>query len=91
MSVTKKASHLAQEGFASEDIAALLDTTPAVVRTLLHRTQSGGKTLSLRLPDHTMSELEKRSAGKSMSAKSLAQIMLVKILKNSEGNNESHT
>jgi len=80
MSVTKKASHLAQEGFASEDIAALLQTTPAGVRTLLHRTQSGGKTLSLRLPDHTMSELEKRSAGKSMSAKSLAQIMLVKIL-----------
>jgi predicted transcriptional regulator len=80
MSVTKKASHLAQEGFASEDIAALLQTTPAVVRTLLHRTQSGGKTLSLRLPDHTMSELETRAAGKSMSAKSLAQIMLVKIL-----------
>ena len=91
MSVTKKAGDLAQEGFASEDIAALLQTTPAVVRTLLHRTQSGGKTLSLRLPDHIMLELEKRSAGKSMSAKSLAQIMLVKILKNSEENNESHT
>ena len=91
MSVTKKAGDLAQEGFAAEDIAALLQTTPAVVRTLLHRTKSGGKILSLRLPDHIMLELEKRSAGKSMSAKSLAQIMLVKILKNSEGNNESHT
>lgn len=80
MSVTKKAGDLALKGFAAEDIAALLDTTPAVVRTLLHRTKSGGKTLILRLPDHTMSELEKRSAGKSMSAKSLAQIMLVKTL-----------
>ncbi len=90
MSITKKAAIMADEGFASEDIAALLKTTPAVVRTLLHRTQSGGKTLSLRLPDHIMLELEKR-AGKSMSAKSFAQIMLVKILKNSEENNESHT
>jgi predicted transcriptional regulator len=80
MNTTKKAGDMAQEGFAAEDIAALLQTTPAVVRTLLHRTKSGGKPLYLRLPDHTMSELEKRSAGKSMSAKSLAQIMLVKIL-----------
>ncbi len=91
MSITKKAGDLAQEGFASEDIAALLQTTPAVVRTLLHRTQSGGKTLSLRLPDHIMSELEKRSAGKSMSAKSLAQIMLVKILQKTGGKNERNT
>ena len=80
MNTTKKAGDMAQEGFAAEDIAALLQTTPAVVRTLLHRTKSGGKPLHLRIPDDTLSELEKRSAGKSMSAKSLAQIMLVKIL-----------
>tara|TARA_R110000803_G_scaffold121095_2_gene189211 strand:+ start:640 stop:915 length:276 start_codon:yes stop_codon:yes gene_type:complete len=91
MSITKKAGDLAQEGFAAEDIAALLDTTPSVIRTLLHRTKSGGKTLILRLPDHIMSELEKRSGGKSMTAKSLAQIMLVKILQNSEENRERHT
>ena len=70
MSITKKAGDLAQEGFAAEDIAALLDTTPSVIRTLLHRTKSGGK---------------------SMTAKSLAQIMLVKILQNSEENRERHT
>jgi predicted transcriptional regulator len=95
MSATKKAGDMAQEGFAAEDIATMLQTTPAVVRTLLHRTKSGGKTLNLRLPDHLMSELEKKGASyqQPLTAKSIAQILLIRTLRqqNLEENNESHT
>ena len=57
MSITSKASAMADEGISAEDIAAKLGTTPAVIRVLIDRTNKNGRHLHIRLPDDVYDEV----------------------------------
>ncbi len=77
MSITQKAAIMADEGFAPEDIAVVLDTTPEVVRTVLDRKCANGVPVRLRLPDDVHASFGKRAEVAGCSVKTLAQMILI--------------
>ncbi len=77
MSITAKASAMANEGISAEDIAATLGTTPAVIRVLIDRTNSNGRHLHIRLPDDVYNELLAIAVENGFTVKTVAQMMLI--------------
>lgn len=77
MSITQKAAIMADEGFAAEDIAVVLDTTPEVIRTVLDRKCANGVPVRLRLPDDVHASFGKRAEVAGCSVKTLAQMILI--------------
>lgn len=77
MSITAKASAMANEGISAEDIAATLGTTPAVVRVLIDRTNSNGRHFHIRLPDDVYNELLAISVEAGCNVKTAAQMLLI--------------
>ena len=77
MSITQKASIMADEGFAPEDIAVVLGTTPEVIRTVLDRKSANGVPVRLRLPDDVYASFGKRAKAAGCSVKTLAQMILI--------------
>jgi predicted transcriptional regulator len=77
MSITAKASAMANQGISAEDIAATLGTTPAVVRVLIDRTNSNGRHLHIRLPDDVYDEILVTSVEAGFNVKTVAQVILI--------------
>ena len=77
MSITAKASAMADEGISAEDIAATLGTTPAVVRVLIDRTNNNGRHLHIRLPDDVYDEILAIAVEAECSVKTVCQMMLI--------------
>ena len=77
MSITAKASIMANEGIAAEDIANALDTTTEVVRAVIDRKYAGGTPLRLRIPNDVAASLEDRAQSAGCSIKTVAQMVLV--------------
>ena len=77
MSITAKASAMANDGMAAEDISAALGTTTAVVRTVIDRKYAGGTPLRLRIPNDVAASLEARAQSAGCSIKTVAQMVLV--------------
>lgn len=77
MSITAKASAMANEGISAEDIAATLGTTPAVVRVLIDRTNSNGRHLHIRLPDDVYDELLAIAVEAGCHVKTVCQMTLI--------------
>lgn len=77
MSITAKASAMADEGISAEDIAATLGTTPAVVRVLIDRTNSNGRHLHIRLPDDVYDEILAIAVEAGCNVKTVAQMTLI--------------
>ena len=77
MSITAKASVMANEGICAEDIAATLGTTPAVIRVLIDRTNSNGRHLHIRLPDDVYDEVLAIAVEAGCNVKTVAQMTLI--------------
>jgi predicted transcriptional regulator len=77
MSITAKASAMANEGISAEDIAATLGTTPAVIRVLIDRTNSNGRHLHIRLPDDVYDEILAIAVEAECNVKTVAQMILI--------------
>ena len=77
MSITSKASAMANEGISAEDIAATLGTTPAVVRVLIDRTNSNGRHLHIRLPDDVYDEILAIAVEAECNVKTVSQMILI--------------
>lgn len=77
MSITSKASAMADEGISAEDIAAKLGTTPAVVRVLIDRTNHNGRHLHIRLPDDVYDEILTIAVEAECNVKTVSQMMLI--------------
>ena len=77
MSITAKASAMANEGISAEDIAATLGTTPAVIRVLIDRTNSNGRHLHIRLPDDVYNELLAIAVEAGCNVKTVCQMTLI--------------
>ena len=77
MSITAKASAMANEGISAEDIAATLGTTPAVIRVLIDRTNSNGRHLHIRLPDDVYDEILAIAVEAGCNVKTVAQMTLI--------------
>ena len=84
MSITAKASAMANEGISAEDIAATLGTTPAVVRVLIDRTNSNGRHLHIRLPDDVYDEILAIAVEAGCNVKTVAQMMLIEEIRERE-------
>jgi orotate phosphoribosyltransferase-like protein len=77
MSITSKASAMADEGISAEDIAAKLGTTPAVIRVLIDRTNKNGRHLHIRLPDDVYDEILTIAVEAECNVKTVSQMMLI--------------
>ena len=77
MSITAKASVMANEGISAEDIAATLGTTPAVIRVLIDRTNKNGRHLHIRLPDDVYDEILTIAVEAECNVKTVSQMMLI--------------
>ncbi len=77
MSITAKASAMANEGMSAEDIAATLGTTTGVIRVLIDRTDSNGRHLHIRLPDDVYDELLAIAVQAGCNVKTVTQMMLI--------------
>ena len=77
MSITSKASAMADEGISAEDIAAKLGTTPGVIRVLLDRVNKNGRHLHIRLPNDVFNELQAISVETKCNVKMVCQMMLI--------------
>ena len=77
MSITHRASIMANEGFAAEDIAVVLQTTPEVIRTVLDRKCANGIPVRLRMPDDVHASFAQRAEAAGCSVKTLAQMILI--------------
>ena len=77
MSITAKASAMANEGISAEDIASTLGTTPAVVRVLIDRTNNNGRHLHIRLPDDVYDEILAIAVEAGCNVKTVAQMTLI--------------
>lgn len=84
MSITAKASAMANEGISAEDIAATLGTTPAVVRVLIDRTNSNGRHLHIRLPDDVYDEILAIAVEAGCNVKTVAQMTLIEQIRERE-------
>jgi hypothetical protein len=77
MSITSKASAMANEGISAEDIAYKLETTPAVIRVLLDRRNSSGRHIHIRLPDDVYDEILAIALEADCHVKTVSQMMLI--------------
>ncbi len=77
MSITSKASAMADEGISAEDIAAKLGTTPAVVRVLIYRTNHNGRHLHIRLPNDVYDEILAIAVEAECNVKTVSQMILI--------------
>lgn len=77
MSITAKASAMANEGISAEDIAYKLGTTPAVIRVLLDRRNSSGRHIHIRLPDDVYDEILLIALEADCHVKTVSQMMLI--------------
>ena len=77
MSITAKASAMANEGISAEDIASTLGTTPAVIRVLIDRTNSNGRHLHIRLPDDVYDEILAIAVEAECGVKTVCQMILI--------------
>lgn len=77
MSITSKASAMANEGISAEDIAYKLGTTPAVIRVLLDRRNSSGRHIHIRLPDDVYDEILLIALEADCHVKTVSQMMLI--------------
>tara|TARA_R110002020_G_scaffold425412_2_gene634803 strand:- start:562 stop:828 length:267 start_codon:yes stop_codon:yes gene_type:complete len=77
MSITSKASAMANEGISAEDIAYKLGTTPAVIRVLLDRRNSSGRHIHIRLPDDVYDEILAIALEADCHVKTVSQMMLI--------------
>lgn len=84
MSITAKASAMANEGISAEDIAATLGTTPAVIRVLIDRTNSNGRHLHIRLPDDVYNELLAIAVEAECGVKTVCQMILIEEIRERE-------
>ena len=84
MSITAKASAMANEGISAEDIASTLGTTPAVVRVLIDRTNSNGRHLHIRLPDDVYDEILAIAVEAGCNVKTVAQMTLIEQIRERE-------
>ena len=84
MSITAKASAMANEGISAEDIASTLGTTPAVIRVLIDRTNSNGRHLHIRLPDDVYDELLAIAVEAGCNIKTVAQMTLIEQIRERE-------
>ena len=84
MSITAKASAMANQGISAEDIASTLGTTPAVVRVLIDRTNSNGRHLHIRLPDDVYDEILVTSVEAGFNVKTVAQVILIEQIRERE-------
>ena len=84
MSITAKASAMANEGISAEDIAAKLGTTPAVIRVLIDRTNSNGRHLHIRLPDDVYDEVLAIAVEAGCNVKTVAQMTLIEQIRERE-------
>lgn len=84
MSITAKASAMANEGISAEDIASTLGTTPAVVRVLIDRTNSNGRHLHIRLPDDVYDEVLAIAVEAGCNVKTVAQMTLIEQIRERE-------
>lgn len=84
MSITAKASAMANEGISAEDIASTLGTTPAVVRVLIDRTNNNGRHLHIRLPDDVYDEVLAIAVEAGCNVKTVAQMTLIEQIRERE-------
>tara|TARA_S200002703_G_scaffold67891_1_gene59023 strand:+ start:71 stop:340 length:270 start_codon:yes stop_codon:yes gene_type:complete len=84
MSITAKASAMANQGISAEDIAATLGTTPAVVRVLIDRTNNNGRHLHIRLPDDVYDEILAIAVEAGCNVKTVAQMTLIEQIRERE-------
>ena len=84
MSITQKASIMADEGISAEDIASKLGTTPAVIRVLIDRTNSNGRHLHIRLPDDVYDEILAIAVEAGCNVKTVAQMTLIEQIRERE-------
>ncbi len=84
MSITAKASAMANEGISAEDIASTLGTTPAVVRVLIDRTNNNGRHLHIRLPDDVYDEILAIAVEAGCNVKTVAQMTLIEQIRERE-------
>lgn len=84
MSITAKASAMADEGISAEDIASTLGTTTGVIRVLIDRTNHNGRHLHIRLPDDVYNELLAIAVEAGCNVKTVSQMILIEQIRERE-------
>ena len=88
MSITAKASAMANEGISAEDIASTLGTTPAVIRVLIDRTNHNGRHLHIRLPNDVYDGILATAVEAECNVKTVCQMILIKEIRKRKSCNQ---